>query len=107
MRDHVLKRLHTRGYDSEKLQDESQGPQEEAAEHAPYRAFTLHYHLGLSEHSLYCHCRGARRDDLMIATSKNPVTGDRVPRLELILNRLKAEFGTARLRAASNCILFA
>jgi hypothetical protein len=32
----------------------------------------------------------------MIATSGSPVTGDRVPRLELILNRLKAEFGTAR-----------
>jgi hypothetical protein len=33
----------------------------------------------------------------MIATRSNPVTGDRIPRLELILNRLKAEFGTARL----------
>ncbi len=33
----------------------------------------------------------------MIATSGTPVTGDHVPRLEHILNRLKAEFGTARL----------
>ena len=33
----------------------------------------------------------------MIATRSATVTGDRIPRLELILNRLKAEFGTARL----------
>jgi hypothetical protein len=33
----------------------------------------------------------------MITTRATPVTGDLIPRLELILNRLKAEFGTARL----------
>src|ERR1017187_8949507 len=97
MRDRTMKRLTARGHNVEQLQHDNQETQQEASEHSAYRQFTLQHHLGLSEHSLYCHCRGARRDDLMIATSKTPVTGDRVPRLELILNRLKAEFGTARL----------
>jgi tetratricopeptide (TPR) repeat protein len=97
MRDRTLKRLMARGYNLEQLQDEGEEMQREAAGHSAYRQFTLRYHLGLSEHSLYCHCNGARRDNLMIATNKTPVTGDLVPRLEHILNRLKAEFGTARL----------
>jgi hypothetical protein len=33
----------------------------------------------------------------MVATKSISLVGDRVPRLELILNRVKAEFGTARL----------
>lgn len=97
MRDHTLDRLTALGYNLEEAEHETQETQREANQHSPYRRFTLRHHLGLSEHSLYCHCAGARRDDLMIATSSTPVTGERVPRLELILNRLKAEFGTARL----------
>ena len=97
MRDRTLKRLTARGYNLEQLREQGEETQREAAGHSTYRQFTLQHHLGLSEHSLYCRCNGARRDDLMIATNKTPVAGDRVPRLEHILNRLKAEFGTARL----------
>ena len=97
MRERTLKRLAARGYTLEQLREQGEEAQRESAEHSAYPQFTLRHHLGLSEHSLYCHCKGARRDDLMIATSRTPVTGDRVPRLEHILNRLKAEFATARL----------
>ena len=97
MRDRITKQLDDHGYNTKKIRTETNIGKSEAAKHSPYRQFTLHHHLALCEHSLYCHCNGARRDDLMIATSANTVTGDRVPRLELILNRLKAEFGTARL----------
>ena len=97
MRDHMVKRLAGRGRNADRLQQERQATEHEATQHSPYRKFTLKYHLGLSEHSLYCRCNGGRSDDLMIATRSATVTGDRIPRLELILNRLKAEFGTARL----------
>jgi tetratricopeptide (TPR) repeat protein len=97
MHEHTTKRLKASGYSTEQLAHEVQETKRKATQHAAYRQFTLQHHLALSEHSLYCHCAGARRDDLMIATSGNPVTGDKIPRLELILNRLKAEFGTARL----------
>jgi len=97
MREYLVKRLTRRGKNLEQLQRDSEGPQNDARNHSAYRQFTLKHHLGLSEHSLYCHCNGARRDDLMVATKSIPLVGDRVPRLELILNRVKAEFGTARL----------
>lgn len=97
MREHIAKRLSKRRQTIDNLQRQHHNSQDEARNHSAYRQFTLKHHLGLSEHSLYCRCNGARRDDLMIATSATPVAGDRVPRLELILNRIKAEFGTARL----------
>ena len=97
MREYVVKRLAKRGKTLEQLQRDSQQPQSEVRNHSEYRQFTLEHHLGLSEHSLYCRCNGARRDDLMIATKTTPLVGDCVPRLEFVLNRLKAEFGTARL----------
>jgi tetratricopeptide (TPR) repeat protein len=97
MRDYIVQRLAALGHDPQELERDYQAAHEEANEHSAYRTFTLRHHLGLSEHSLYCDCRGARRDELMIATNATPVAGDRIPRLELILNRLKAEFGTARL----------
>ena len=96
MRDRTTKRLKAHGYKTDHATKDIAGTRHEATQHSAYRQFTLRHHLGLCEHSLYCHCNGARRDDLMIATARTPVTGDLVPRLELILNRLKAEFGTAR-----------
>jgi hypothetical protein len=95
MSEHVTKRLTRRGYTIAELRDNT-ATYTEAAQHSAYRRFTLEHHLGLAEHSLYCNCNGARRDDLMIATHATPVEGKLVPRLEMILNRLKAEFGTAR-----------
>lgn len=97
MRERTLKRLTARGYTLDQLRGQGEELQRESTEHSAYRQFTLRHHLGLSEHSLYCHCKGSRRDDLRIATNRTPVTGDRVPRFEHILNRLKAEFAAARL----------
>jgi len=96
-RDHTIHRLNQLGYTTDDLDRETHKIAEEATQHSPYRRFTLKHHLGLSEHALYCPCTGARRDDLMIANPATPVTGERIPRWELILNRLKAEFATARL----------
>jgi len=97
MRDRISKRLERLGHTTETIQDEERTSRREATQHSPYRQFTLKKQLALSEHALYCHCAGARRDDLMIATTKSTIMGAFVPRMELIVNRLKAEFGTARL----------
>ncbi len=61
-----------------------------------YRKFSLRNGLFLSEHGIYCWCNGARRDDLTIPTKQKSVSGSFVPRLELLLNRLKSEFSLAR-----------
>jgi hypothetical protein len=62
-----------------------------------YRRFCIENHLTLSEHSLYCKCIGTRRDDLSIPTQVRPIGGIYIPRMELILNRIKAEYAFARL----------
>ena len=94
MRKYLTKHLGNKAGSAAEQQDTLD---EEARQHSAYRQFTLLHHVGLAEHGLYCHCNGARRDDLMVAAHRTPVTGDHIPRCELILNRLKAEFGTARL----------
>jgi tetratricopeptide (TPR) repeat protein len=70
---------------------------EEAKRHSAYRRFCLENDLCLSEHSIYCDCAGARRDDLSIPTSGQSIGGRFVPRMSLYLNRMKSEFSLARL----------
>ncbi|MHB8336375.1 MAG: LA2681 family HEPN domain-containing protein [Ignavibacteriaceae bacterium] len=62
-----------------------------------YRKFCINSHLTLSEHSLYCSCIGARRDDILICTPFHTFDADFIPIMEKILNRLKSEFSLARL----------
>jgi tetratricopeptide (TPR) repeat protein len=64
---------------------------------SPYRKFCITNHLTLSEHSLYCNCIGARRDDIIICVPFEPFDADFIPLMEKILNRLKSEFSLARL----------
>jgi hypothetical protein len=68
----------------------------EAEGHDEYWRWCLNSSLTLSEHSLYCHCIGARRDDLSILTRSADLSGLLVPRMELLLNRVKSEYCLAR-----------
>lgn len=65
--------------------------------HSSYRKFCLKNLLGLSEHSLYCYCNAAKKDDLTIASIAKYNEIEIVPRMELLLNRIKLEFSLARL----------
>lgn len=69
----------------------------EASSHSMYRKFVIEEHLALCEHALYCNCIGSRFDNLCIATQSKPIAGVSVPKMEQVLNRLKAEFCTLRL----------
>jgi len=62
-----------------------------------YRKYCLLNHLALSEHSLYCKCNGARWDNLTIPMPHSSIEGSFIPRMEHVLNRLKAEYALARL----------
>lgn len=88
--------LEALGHTPDKDLHDQMETEQEAAAHTDYRKFCLTRGLVLSEHAVYCPCVGARRDDLSIAKSSAPIPGDFVPRMELILNRLKAEYGLAR-----------
>ena len=89
--------LKKKGYTQEDFEKEMEETANEKDRHSDYRLFCLNNHLALSEHSLYCHCAGARRDDLMIPTPGASITGKFVPKMEHILNRVKSEFSLARL----------
>lgn len=69
----------------------------EAGEHPPYRLFCIREHLMLAEHALYCPCAGARRDSLSILMRQIGLGSEYVPAMEILLNRLKAEFNAARI----------
>lgn len=79
------------------IEDEKRKTEKEYQNHSIYRKFCLDNLLALSEHSLYCKCIGARRDDLMISTPSFPIQGEFVPIMEHYLNRIKSEFSTSRL----------
>lgn len=83
-----------KNFDIEKEVEETQ---KEYQNHSIYRKFCLNNLLALSEHSLYCNCMGARRDDLMVSTPSFPIKGEFVPIMEHYLNRIKSEFSTSRL----------
>ena len=76
--------------------DEREATQEEYDALSNYRKFELNHHLTLSEHGLYCSCVGSARDNLTIPLGTKSIAGDFVPKMELVLNRIKSEFSLAR-----------
>ncbi len=89
-------RLQELGWDDERIAEYDKQHETEYKLHDDYWKFCLDNHLALSEHGLYCKCAGARRDDLSIAKQSGSIAGNFVPKLELLLNRLKSEFCYAR-----------
>lgn len=89
--------LKLHGHTEENVQHDLKETESEAEKHSSFRKFCLKNNLCLSEHSLYCNCVGASRDNLTIPKSTSSIGGDFVPKMELRLNRLKSEFALARL----------
>ncbi|MBK0089386.1 LA2681 family HEPN domain-containing protein [Erwinia sp. S59] len=61
-----------------------------------YQKFCIDNNLMLSDHSLYCNCYASSKDNITIATTEKGVFGDFIVPMEMVLNRLKAEFSLAR-----------
>ncbi len=96
-RDILQNKLILHGHTEEEVHHDLKETKLEAKNHSNFRKFCLYNNLCLSEHSLYCNCVGASRDDLTIPKSDVSIGGDFVPKMELQLNRLKSEFALARL----------
>lgn len=84
-------------HDEKSIHEDLVETEKESKKHSPYRKFCIENYLCLSEHSLYCNCIGARRDDLTIALTGETLSSFFIAPMEQILNRLKSEFSTARL----------
>lgn len=84
-------------FDEKTIHQEQEETKNEFESLSDYRKFCINNHLTLSEHSLYCNCIGARRDDLIICIPTQPFDAEFIPIMEKILNRLKSEFSLARI----------
>jgi len=83
-------------FDFARIETEFRIAVKEYDDHNSYRKFCLDNFLTLNEHSLYCKCSEASDDDLSIVHSNLSLYGDKVGKMELLLNRIKSEFALAR-----------
>lgn len=79
------------------VEEDSHINKEEYQSLTEYRRWCLDNFLSLSEHGLYCKCYGSARDNLTIPLTTRNISGDFIYPMEKVLNRLKSEFGLARL----------
>ena len=79
------------------VEDDSHLDKQEYQSLSEYRRWCLDSFLSLSEHGLYCKCYGSAIDNLNIPTPTRAIAGDFILPMEKVLNRLKSEFGLARL----------
>jgi tetratricopeptide (TPR) repeat protein len=84
------------GYTEESFKHDDVETHKEADSHSAFRKFCIEKYLCLSEHSIYCNCIAAAKDDLVIPLSSKTIGGFFVSHMELLLNRLKSEFSLAR-----------
>lgn len=95
-RDKALSVIKKEGYDITNAAQEAEESNNEFKQHSPSRQFALINHLTLNEHALYCRCVASAKDDIRIGVSRGAFTNPVLPKLELLLNRMKSEFGFAR-----------
>ncbi len=84
------------GFSMDNLDFEVEESQKEYEQHSDFRKFCIDNFLTLNEHSLYCNCIATSRDELQIGIPNVVFNGTLLPKLELLLNRMKSEFAFAR-----------
>ncbi|MBZ0207569.1 MAG: hypothetical protein K8H89_14700, partial [Flavobacteriales bacterium] len=92
----ALTKLKSFGFDLPDLERELSESLVEFQSLSEQRRFSIENFLTLNEHAIYCSCDAAKWDDLQIGSSRLMLLGPVVPRLELLLNRVKSEYSLAR-----------
>jgi hypothetical protein len=95
-KEEAIKTIHSYGFDTSNLNKEIEETEKEYNQHSDLRKFCLDNFLTLNEHAIYCNCVAAEKDDLQIGVPQGTFKGNLVPKLELLLNRMKSEFSFAR-----------
>lgn len=90
----ILKELNLNDIGDERTDEQLTKEEYEALSH--YQKFCIDNNLMLSDHSLYCNCYASSKDNLTILTTTKGVFGDFIVPMEMVLNRLKAEYSLAR-----------
>lgn len=84
------------GFSIDDLETEVEESQKEYEQHSKYRKFCIDNFLTLNEHSLYCNCIATSKDELQIGIPNAVFNSKLLPKLELLLNRIKSEYAFAR-----------
>lgn len=92
----AVRKIESYGFDIKNLKKERKVSEREFKKHSEYRKFCLEHFISLNEHAIYCGCIASTNDDLTIGVKHARFKGKIVPKLELLLNRLKSEFDLAR-----------
>ena len=92
----ALKELRGSGFGLPDLEKEVRETRTEYLALSEQRRFSVDHFLTLNEHAIYCPCSAAKWDHLQIGSSHLHLVGAVVPRLELLLNRIKSEYALAR-----------
>jgi len=92
----AMQKIISYGFSMGDLETEIEESQKEYEQHSDYRKFCNDNFLTLNEHSLYCNCIATSRDELQIGIPNVVFNGKLLPKLELLLNRIKSEFAFAR-----------
>lgn len=95
-RDEALNIIRNLGFDINDIAKEVEETKREFNNHTRFRKFCINNFLTLNEHSLYCNCAATKDDDLQIGVQHGLFKGDIIPKLELLLNRIKSEYAFAR-----------
>jgi len=93
---HTLRTIASHGFALPDIETEIAETTAEYQGHSAFRKFSIDHFLTLNEHAVYCPCNAARWDDLQAGSSHLGLKGAVVPKMELLLNRLKSEFALAR-----------
>lgn len=95
-KEYVFNFLSENKFDVSKIPMELELNDIEYNNHPEKLKFFLDNFLGLSEHSLYCKCNGAEKDNLTIGYQGLKTNDKKLIQLELLCDRLKSEFSLAK-----------
>ncbi len=83
-------------FDFSSLNEELEITKREYQKHSSFRKFCIDNYLALNEHSLFCKCSESSKDNLSMLYEGLNLYGDKLGKLEFLLNRIKSEFHLAR-----------
>ncbi len=95
-KEEILTDIEKRGYRRQATVKETLEHRSQFDQQTPFRKYCIANHLTLNEHGIYCGCEANTKDDLQIGVPHGVFRSEVLPKLELLLNRLKSEFGLAR-----------
>lgn len=95
-REQTLNKVQELGFNVNDIEMEIGESEKEFNTLSSFRKYCITNFLTLNEHGIYCNCVATEKDDLQIGVKHGIFTGDVVPKLELLLNRIKSEFALAR-----------